>query len=208
VSTRFSSDWAARLLRPLALAGVVLGIDAGALGCRGQTSVEPPIVPIRNMYSQDRYDPQSESQFFLDRRTMRPAVPDTVPRERELNTEIGQGRLQDDSAYVLEPPKAVVDHFANPAQMLDRGQERYNIYCSPCHDGTGGGQGLVVTRANWQPPPPTFHQDRLRKIPDGQLFATITHGVRLMPAYAARIPVHDRWAIVSYVRALQLSQGE
>jgi cytochrome c5 len=208
VSIRVSSARVARLVSGLALAGTVLGALCGVQGCRGQTSVEPPIVPLRNMYSQDRYDPQSESEFFLDRRTMRPAVPDTVPRERQLDTEIGQGRLKDDSSYVLETPKAVVDHFGGAARMIDRGQERYDIYCRPCHDGTGSGQGMVVTRANWQPPPPTFHQDRLRKVPDGQLFASITHGVRLMPSYAARIPVHDRWAIVSYVRALQLSQGE
>jgi cytochrome c5 len=208
VSIRVSSAAAERLLSGLVLAAVVLGVSAGVQGCRGQTSVEPPIVPLRNMYSQDRYDPQSESGFFLDRRTMRSPVPDTVPRERELDTEIGQGRLKDDSAYVLETPSSVADHFGGAARMLDRGQERYDIHCRPCHDGTGNGQGMVVSRANWQPPPPTFHQDRLRSAPDGQLFATITHGVRLMPGYAARIPVHDRWAIVSYLRALQLSQGE
>lgn len=176
--------------------------------CRGQTSVEPPIVPLRNMYSQDRYDPQSESSFFADRRTMRPAVADTVPRERQLDPELSQGRLADDSGYVLEVPRRMVDHFGGAAAMLDRGQERYDIYCRPCHDGTGGGQGAVIKRAQWQPPPPNFHQDRIRQMPDGQLFATITHGVRLMPSYAARIPVEDRWAIVGYVRALQLSQGE
>ena len=92
--------------------------------------------------------------------------------------------------------------------MLNRGQDRYNIYCRPCHDGTGSGKGTVIERANFQPAPPTFHQDRIRQMPDGQLFATITHGARVMPPYAARIPVVDRWAIVSYVRALQLSQGE
>ena len=92
--------------------------------------------------------------------------------------------------------------------MIERGQDRYSIYCRPCHDDTGSGQGAVVTRAAWQPPPPSFHQERLRQMPDGQLFATISHGVRNMPSYGASIPVNDRWAIVSYVRALQLSQGE
>jgi cytochrome c5 len=92
--------------------------------------------------------------------------------------------------------------------MIERGLERYDIYCRPCHDGTGAGQGAVITRSGWQPPPPSFHQDRVRQMPDGQLFATITHGVRTMPSYGAYIPVNDRWAIVSYVRALQLSQGE
>jgi len=181
---------------------------AALAGCRGQTSAEPPIVPLRNMFDQDRYDPQSESSFFADRRTMRMPVVDTVPRERELDPEVGQGRLFDDSGYALEIPTSVVERMGGPSALLDRGEERYGIYCAPCHDGTGGGQGLVVTRANWQPAPPTFHQDRIRQMPDGQLFATITHGVRLMPSYGARIPIADRWAIVSYVRALQLSQGE
>jgi mono/diheme cytochrome c family protein len=181
---------------------------APLVGCRGQTSAEPPIVPLRNMFDQDRYDPQSESKFFADKRTMRMPVADTVPRERELDPEVGQGRLADDSGYALEVPASVTERMGGASALLDRGEERYGIYCSPCHDGTGGGQGLVVTRANWQPAPPTFHQDRIRHMPDGQLFATITHGVRLMPSYGARIPVDDRWAIVSYVRALQLSQGE
>jgi hypothetical protein len=179
-----------------------------ALGCRGQTSTEPPIVPLRNMFDQDRYDPQAESHFFSDGRTMRTPVEGTVPRERVLDPELGQGRLADDSGYVLEIPKAAVDELGGAAAMLNRGQDRYNIYCRPCHDGTGSGKGTVIERANFQPAPPTFHQDRIRQMPDGQLFATITHGARVMPPYAARIPVVDRWAIVSYVRALQLSQGE
>jgi hypothetical protein len=177
-------------------------------GCRGQTSTEPPIIPLRNMFHQDRYNAQSESAFFHDQRTMRMPVEGTVPRERELNPTIGQGRLPDDSGYVLEIPKPVIDGFGGMPTMLDRGQERFNIYCRPCHDSTGGGQGTVITRSGWQPPPPSFHQDRIRQMPDGQLFASITHGVRIMPSYGARIPIADRWAIVSYVRALQLSQGE
>jgi hypothetical protein len=178
------------------------------LGCRGQTTAEPPIVPLRNMFDQDRYDPQAESHFFSDSRTMRTPVEGTIPRERELEPELGQGRLADDSGYVLEIPKSAVTKLGGAAAMLNRGQDRYNIYCRPCHDGTGSGKGTVIERANFQPAPPTFHQDRIRQMPDGQLFATISHGARVMPSYGARIPVVDRWAIVSYVRALQLSQGE
>ena len=179
---------------------------AAALGCRGQTSTEPPIVVLRNMFDQDRYDPQSYSDFFADQRTMRTPVAGTIPRERELDPEVGQGRLSDDSGYVpYIPERFVAQHGGMPA-LLARGQERYGIYCAPCHDGTGGGQGMVITRAKWQPAPPSFHQDRLRQAPDGQLFATISHGVRLMPSYD-RIPVADRWAIVTYVRALQVSQA-
>jgi cytochrome c5 len=188
-----------RLLLFVALAG-------GA--CRGQTSGEPPIVPLRNMFDQDRYNAQAETTFFADHRTMRMPVEGTIPREHELDSELGQGRLADDSGYVLEVPKPVVDRMGGMQATIDRGQERYNIYCRPCHDGTGNGQGTVITRSGWQPPPPSFHQDRIRQMPDGQLFATITHGARIMPSYGARIPIADRWAIVSYVRALQLSQGE
>jgi cytochrome c5 len=184
----------------------LLMVLAGA-GCRGQTSTDPPIVVLRDMFNQARYNPQAESQLFLDGRTMRTPVLGTVSREREIDPEIGQGRLPDDTDYVAEVPQAVAQRFGGAPAMIERGLSRYDIYCRPCHDGTGAGRGTVVTRSNWQPPPPSFHQDRLRQMPDGQLFATITHGVRTMPSYGAHIPVNDRWAIVSYVRALQLSQG-
>jgi mono/diheme cytochrome c family protein len=96
--------------------------------------------------------------------------------------------------------------------MLLRGQERFNIYCSPCHGLTGAGDGLVSRRADalqegtWVPPL-TFHGDQVRGRPVGHLFNTITHGIRNMPAYGAQIPAEDRWAIVAYVRALQRSQN-
>ncbi len=194
-----------RLAAGCALA--TLALLAGA-GCRGQTSVEPPIVPLRNMYDQDRYNAQAYCNFFPDHRTMRTPVEGTVPRERQIDPEIGRGRLPDDSGYVLEIPKPVVDGFGGMSALVNRGHDRFNIYCRPCHDGTGSGHGTVIERSGWQPAPPSFHQDRIRQMPDGQVFATITHGVRVMPSYGARIPVNDRWAIVSYVRALELSQGE
>jgi hypothetical protein len=183
-----------------------LAMLAGA-GCRGQTSADPPIAVLRDMFNQDRYNPQAESQLFSDGRTMRMPVLGTVAREREIDPELGQGRLPDDSGYVAEVPASIVQHFGGAPTMLERGLERYDIYCRPCHDGTGAGRGTVITRSNWQPAPPSFHQDRIRQMPDGQLFATITRGVRTMPSYGAFIPVNDRWAIVSYVRALQLAQG-
>ena len=186
---------------------VVCAALAALAGCRGQTSTEPPILPLRNMADQDRYDPQSESKFFADHRTMRMPVAGTVPRERVLDPELADGRLADDSGYVLEVPKPIAEHFGGSDELLARGHQRYDIYCRPCHDGTGEGKGTVITRSGWQPAPPTFHQDRIRQMPDGQLFATISHGVRMMPSYGSRIPLVDRWAIVSYVRALQLSQG-
>lgn len=197
------SKLGACLVAMLALVGVT-----GTAGCRGQTSSQPPIIPLRNMFDQDRYDPQSASAFFADGRTMRMPVAGTVPRERELDPQLAEGRLPDDSGYVAEVPKPMIEQLGGPAAAMARGHERYNIYCRPCHDGTGSGKGMVITRANWQPALPSFHDERLRGIPDGQIFATITHGVRIMPSYGTRIPVADRWAIVAYVRALQLSQGE
>jgi mono/diheme cytochrome c family protein len=100
-------------------------------------------------------------------------------------------------------------------KLLARGQERFAIYCAPCHGLTGDGKGMVVCKREKMsdpcesrgfPPLPSYQDARLRQMPDGQLFATISHGVRTMPAYGAQIPRSDRWAIVAYVRALQLSQ--
>jgi len=191
----------------LMVACAILSALGAVTGCRGQTSTEPPILPLRNMWDQDRYDPQSESKFFADHRTMRTPVAGTVPRERILDPEIADGRLADDTGYVPEVPKAIAASFGGADAMVSRGHDRYNIYCRPCHDGTGGGKGMVIMRSGWQPAPPSFHQDRIRQMPDGQMFATISRGVRMMPSYGSRIPVQDRWAVVSYVRALQLSQG-
>lgn len=194
----------------IVLAACCALFGSATLGCRGQTTTAEPIVPLRNMFDQDRYDPQSATTFFPDGRTMRMPVKGTVPAERILDPELGAGRLADDTGYALQIPNAAVEAAGGMEKLLARGQERYDIYCTPCHDGTGSGKGTVVTRAAapWQPAPPTFHDDRIRHMPDGQLFATISNGVRMMPAYGAQIPAQDRWAIVAYVRALQLSQGE
>lgn len=183
----------------------LLMVVAGVLGaCRGQTSSEPPIVPLRNMYQQQRYNPQAHSAFFSDGRTMRTPVEHTVAREAVIDVAIGTGRNDNGIGYVESIPAAVTGRFGSAAAMVDRGQARYDIYCRPCHDGTGSGQGTVVKRG--MVTPPSFHEDRIKHMPDGQLFATISNGVRNMPAYRAQIPNEDRWAIVSYVRALELSQ--
>lgn len=178
--------------------------------CRGQTSRESPIFGIRNMYDQPRYDVQEESAFFPDHRTMRPLVEGVVAHDQEVDPQIAQGRLDDESGYVLEIPKVVVERSGGLQAMATRGKDRYDIYCTPCHDGTGSGEGLVKRRAVASGAaafvPPTFHQDRIRHMPDGQLFATISNGKSNMPPYAMQIPVDDRWAIVAYVRALQVAQ--
>jgi mono/diheme cytochrome c family protein len=185
---------------------------ATVAGCRGSTSKESPIVGIRNMYDQPKYDLQEESAFFSDHRAMRPLVEGVVSVEEEVDPRLAQGRLEDQSGYVLTIPTEIVNDpkVGGMDKLVARGQARYGIYCTPCHDGTGSGNGLVKKRAvaggATAFAPPTFHQDRIRHMPDGQLFATITNGKNNMPPYAMQIPVTDRWAIVAYVRALQIAQ--
>jgi cytochrome c5 len=198
--------------RSTALVAGVLLFGGLAAGCRGQTSKETPLVGIRNMYDQPKYDIQEESTFFADHRTMRPLVEGVVSTEEETDPRIAQGRLEDQSGYVLTIPDEVLNDPKNGGieKMAERGKARFGIYCVPCHDGTGSGNGLVKKRAIASGAtafvPPTFHQDRIRHMPDGQLFATITNGKNNMPPYAMQIPVSDRWAIVAYVRALQIAQ--
>ncbi len=180
--------------------------------CRGQVSEETPVVPIRNMYDMPRYDPQEESGFFQDGRTMRPQVEGTLAREMEPNAMFATGRTDDDAAWILEIPTPIVDRNGGATEFLERGHDRYDIYCAPCHSLVGDGNGLVAQRAESLGAaalkPPTFHEDRLRHIPDGQLYALITNGIRAMPAYRHSVPQDDRWAIVSYVRALQIAFAE
>lgn len=185
-------------------------------GCRGEVSEDPPIMPERNMYDTERYNPESYSQFFPDHRTMRTPVEGTVARDRyEDDPEVATGLLADKTGYVMTVPPQLIQRQGGLKSMLDRGQERFAIYCAPCHGRTGDGKGMVVCKRDKVTDPcqsrgfaplPSYEDPRLREMPDGQLFATITHGVRTMPAYGPQIPVGDRWAIVSYVRALEISQ--
>ncbi|MCA9609115.1 MAG: cytochrome c [Myxococcales bacterium] len=176
-------------------------------GCQGQTSTEPPIVPIRNMHEQPRYDAQEAGRYFTDGRAMRPAVPHTVAREMQVDAAIETG-VNDDFTYVQSIDAHVVEGFeGGMAGLVARGEERYGIYCVPCHGGLGDGNGMIPEVSGVATiRPPSFHDDRIRHMPDGQMYATIRNGLRNMPAYGHSIPVRDRWAIVGYVRALQLSQ--
>jgi hypothetical protein len=194
----------------------VLGSAAASSACRGQTSDEPPILLERNMYDTERYNPEAYSQFFPDHRTMRTPVEGTIARDRyEDDPETSTGLLPDKSSYVMTLPASVVQRSGGMERMLERGQQRFGIYCTPCHGQTGDGKGMVVCKrervsdpceSRGFPPVPSYEDPRLRQMPDGQLFATISHGARTMPAYGPQIPIPDRWAIVAYVRALQVSQ--
>lgn len=152
----------------------------------------------QDMHDAPRYEPYEKSTFFADGRAMRPRVAGTVPR----------GHLKDDvvfhtgragSGFVDTIPIAV------DQDVLRRGRERYTIYCTPCHGQSGRGDGIVVQRG--YRPPSSFHEDRLRAQPDGYFFDVMTNGFGAMPDYTAQVSPKDRWAIVAYVRALQLSQN-
>jgi len=193
------------LLSPLVL------VTLTSVGCIGGESAEPPIVGIRNMYDQPRYDAQERQPFFPDQRSMRPQVEGTVSREMDITLAWATGRTASDDAWLIGVPSQIIDRNGGSGALLSRGQDRYEIFCAPCHSISGDGKGMVSRRATVLGASgliaPSFHDDRLRHIPDGQLFATITNGVRNMPSYAHNLPVDDRWAIVHYVRALQLSQA-
>lgn len=177
---------------------VVVALLAGA-GCyQGKPSEKPPIHINPSMDNQPKYLPQSASQFFVDGASMRLPVPGTVAR----------GDLREDDALYRGVDANGQPVLKNPLpitmDLLRRGQERYNIYCSPCHSRIGDGRGIVVKKGML--PPPNFHTDQVRQYPDGHFFQVISNGIRNMPAYGPQIAVKDRWAIVAYVRALQRSQ--
>jgi mono/diheme cytochrome c family protein len=150
-----------------------------------------------DMHIQPKYKGFEPSTFFADGRSARPAVPGTVARG-ELRT--------DELLYTGKISGVVADvfPFTITRKDLERGQQRYNIYCSPCHDYTGSGNGMIVQRGF--PPPPSYHIDRLMKVPVGHFFDVMTNGYGTMYSYAARVSPEDRWRIAAYIRALQLSQ--
>lgn len=166
---------------------------------RGKPSEDTAIHLNPNMDSQAKYEAQEESVFFTDRSTMRMPVPGTVARgELREDDAYYRGKIGDEKLLPVMPVDVTID-------VLRRGEERYNIYCAPCHGLTGGGEGIIIKKGFL--PPPSFHIDRLREIQDGHFFDVISNGIRNMPGYDHQIPVKDRWAIVAYLRALQRSQN-
>jgi len=209
-------------------AALPLTVAAAAIaGCRGGKSEDPPFHLIPDMQWQAHRLPQSESPkkadgspLFEDNRSNRPPAPHTVAR--------GRSRLHTDDSFLKADDAHYrgVDTMGKPLTrvpfevtktVIDRGQERFNIYCAPCHDKAGTGHGLIGQHA-----PEAFGNmpdfgevckgntectgERLRKAPDGELFQTITNGKGRMPSYAAQIPEDDRWAIVTWLRVIQTSQ--
>jgi hypothetical protein len=150
-----------------------------------------------DMHIQPKYLPYEESAFFADGRSERQPVEDTVAR--------GELRL-DELYYTGRENGVVVDKFPFPITKadLERGRERYNVYCTPCHDYTGSGNGMIVQRGF--PQPPSYHIQRLREAAAGHFFEVMTNGFGEMYSYAARIEPADRWRIAAYIRVLQASQ--
>jgi mono/diheme cytochrome c family protein len=201
---------------------ILVSITVIALtGFRGQHSPKPPIEIFPDMDHQPKFDPQHENLFFADGRSGRVPVAGTVPIGYVLpnaysttganNSKISNAMGAFASAPDYYNTGKIGDSYGdglpvevNPA-LLQRGQERFTINCAICHGAVGAGNGIVSQYglnavAN-------FHQDRLRTMPDGQIFNTITNGKNTMGAYGPQIAVEDRWAIIAYIRALQRSQN-
>jgi mono/diheme cytochrome c family protein len=180
--------------REAAVAMMALALSGCGL-LRGCTSTSPPIHINPSMDDQPKVLPQTASQFFYNGASMRLPVPGTVP----------QGGLRGDETFFdgKEPDGKFVDRIPVPvdAPLLERGRQRYTIYCQPCHDPRGDGKGILFQRGNV--PTASFHQDKILKYPDGQIFDVITNGSGLMSGYRWPIPPADRWAIVAYVRELE-----
>jgi mono/diheme cytochrome c family protein len=167
---------------------------------------------VQEMSNQPRVEPLEASAFFDDGRASRHPVENTVARgQLQLETAFYTGKEAGELVTEL-PPEALAEH--SMAELLERGQGRFGVFCSHCHGAVGGGVGgseamremvgMVVKRGF--PVPPTYHQDRLRDAPIGHFFDVITSGLGRMPAHGYLIPAGDRWAIAAYIRALQLSQ--
>jgi hypothetical protein len=186
-------------------------------GCRGDISSKPPVHLNQNMDFQNRFEMQEENPFFADHRAMRPYVEGTVALD---------GLHEDEHLYTGKEPKVgkpgskvpvapgetqyvhtlpAKDEHGQPIhpdlKFLERGYDRFKIYCTPCHGGAGEGDGIVV--AHGFVAPPEFWQARLKGAPIGRFFDVISNGAGNMPSYGSQIPVRDRWAIAAFLRVLQ-----
>ena len=183
----------------------VVVLLVSVMGFRGVRSTQPPIEVFPDMDRQPRYKPQAESKFFADGRADRPTPAGTVARGRDelgradaafLRADIGrfEGKADDGSfgrGFPVEVSNVMIKH----------GRDRYMIYCAPCHGALGDGNG--ITKAYGMVTTATFHDDRLRQMPEGEIFNTITHGKNTMMPYGDKLTPDERWAVVAYVRALQ-----
>ncbi len=176
---------------------LTVGIMILVISCgRGNFSEKPPIHLNPNMDSQGKYKAQSESNFFVDGASMRTPVEGTVAR----------GQLREDDAYFLGKD-AAGDFIMNApmaitSDMLERGKERYDIYCTACHGVNADGKGKILYY-EYPIPPANFHDERIKKLSDGHMFNAISEGWLNMPSLKAQVSVEDRWAIIGYIRSIQ-----
>jgi mono/diheme cytochrome c family protein len=173
-------------LRQISVAGLLAAVLA-LCGCRLDMQVQP------------KQNPLSRSDFFSDQRSERPPVDGTVARgELRADTYFYTGKIGSNPGDYMPFPVTM--------EVLQRGRERYNIYCAPCHSLVGDGKGFIPSRG-FARMPPSYHIERLQKAPLGYFYDVISNGFGAMPDYASQIPPRDRWNIVAYIRALQLSQN-
>lgn len=190
----------------LPLAGAAL-FSTALSGCRGQKSTEPPILPIQNMVEQTSYGPQSKNDFYKDGLANRPPIPGTVAQgEEKTNKPLYAGQEMNSTdqnpIWVKKIPIKL-----NKTVLL-RGQEEFNVYCAPCHGNSGDSDGLVTQHAGGSIRPSSLHDQERIALSVGKIYDAVRNGVNNwnMPGFAAQMSVQDRWAVVAYVRALQVSR--
>ena len=177
---------------------IAVALVVGIAGSRGKLSRKPPIEVIPDMDRQPKIRPQTPSAFFADGRSSRLPVEGTVARGSAfLDAPINTGLVTGTTNFVANNPIKVTP------ELMARGQNRYQIYCAPCHSPLGDGNG--ITKGFGMAVVANLHDPRIVGLSDGELFYVITHGRNLMGPYRSQIEIEDRWAIVAYVRALQLS---
>ena len=160
----------------------------------------------QDMYDQPKYKPFARSELFADGNSSRPLPESSVPYSNGPFAGTSSGRIGTDSVGEdIAASNAKTNPYPATMQLLRRGQERYEIYCMPCHSPVGDGDGLIARRGF--PHPPSYHLERLRQAPDRHFFDVISKGYGIMYSYADRVAPPDRWAIVAYIRVLQLSQN-
>jgi len=180
------------------LRAAILSLFIIMIGCRGDHSTKPPIHLNPNMDSQDKFKAQSVNPFFADSSAMRLPVEGTIAQSKYYgNDEYFTGKNINGS--FIENPELLT------VELINRGEDRFNIYCAICHGIKGDGKGNII-KYRYPIPPTSFHQDWLIEKEDGYYYDVIANGIRTMPSYKHQIPVKDRWAIISYVRKLQESE--
>ena len=179
----------------LSLAALVL-VTVVLLGFRGGISTQPPVQYFPDMVDQPRFDPQEGSVYFGDGRTQRLPVAGTVAWGRDAGSPDPQFAVSDGARFALRANPLDLD-----SERLTEGQHLVDVYCAVCHGGAGEGNGITTEYGLTNPP--TYHADRLREIPDGEVYKVITLGKGQMGPYAGKLRPDQRWAVVAYVRALQ-----